>query len=146
MDIIITAQEALDKHVWGELCDLKGINPWAINEGLMQPSHEIHLTLEEAQSLGIIKAEGRKEEDVAEGSLRVWWVQNPPRKGERYPVKDVEEAIAKLDELAQRDLALGDAVVCNAGGLEVFEDGEWSEYYNESGDDIGDIRRAKGLL
>ena len=72
--------------------------------------------------------------------LRVWWVSNPPHKGERYPVASVDEAIQKLDELAERDLALGDLVFANASGLEYQdEDGDWVEYYDEEGRDIDQI-------
>ena len=72
--------------------------------------------------------------------LRVWWVSNPPHHGERYPVANIDEAIQKLDELAKRDLALGDLVECNAGGLEYQdEDGDWVEYYDEEDRDIDQI-------
>ena len=72
--------------------------------------------------------------------LEVWWVSNPPHKGERYPVQNVEEAIKKLWELAERDLALGDLVFANAGGLEYQnEAGEWEEYHDENDDDIDQI-------
>ncbi len=74
------------------------------------------------------------------GDLRVWWIINPPRKGERYPVNSVEEAIVKLDELARRDLALGKLVTFNAGGLEYLEgDGTWCEYHDEDDRDIDEI-------
>ncbi len=79
------------------------------------------------------------------GDLRVWWVSNPPQKGERYPVKDVHNAITKLGELARRDLALGNKVYANAGGLEELnEDGEWYEYYDDEGRDINQIEQELG--
>ena len=58
MKIIITAREALEKGIWDDLCDLKGFNVWAVNEGQMDGNEEITLTEEEAQKLGI-KVEGR---------------------------------------------------------------------------------------
>lgn len=40
--------------IWEEVCELKGINPWAIAEGLMDKEDEITFTLEEAVSLGLV--------------------------------------------------------------------------------------------
>lgn len=57
MIITITAGQALDKGIWDELCSLKGINVWALNEGLIDPNDEISLTEGEAISLGLIKDE-----------------------------------------------------------------------------------------
>lgn len=54
MKIIITAREALDKCLWKEICNLKGISPYAINEGLMDETEEIVLTEEEAESLHLV--------------------------------------------------------------------------------------------
>jgi hypothetical protein len=51
--VTITAREALDLHVWDALCALKGINEWAINEGMMDVNEEITLTLDEARQLGL---------------------------------------------------------------------------------------------
>lgn len=53
MEITITAREALNKGIWDDLCDLKGINVWAINEGMMDDTEEITLTEEEAKALGL---------------------------------------------------------------------------------------------
>ncbi len=55
MEVTLTARELLDNGKWEEVCDLKGINVWAINEGLMDETEEISLTLEEAKELGLIK-------------------------------------------------------------------------------------------
>ena len=70
-----------------------------------------------------------------EGALQVWWVRNPPRPAEYHEVSDPLDAAAKLKDLAERDLRTT-WVISNAGGLEVFEDGEWTEWYNEEGQDI----------
>ena len=40
--------------IWEEVCDLKGIDPWAKNEGLIGPKDEITFTFNEAVSLGLI--------------------------------------------------------------------------------------------
>ena len=53
MELIITAGEALDYNWWERICDLKGINVWAISEGLMDRENEIVLTAEELERLGI---------------------------------------------------------------------------------------------
>ncbi len=68
--------------------------------------------------------------------LRVWWNRNG--KQTTYKVNTVEEAIKKLDELANADLK-NKYVSWNAGGLEVLEDGEWCEWYDENGNDIEDL-------
>ena len=53
MNIIVTAGEALEMGFWERLCDLKGWNVWAVNEGLMDRDDRIELTLEEAKKLGV---------------------------------------------------------------------------------------------
>ena len=50
--------------------------------------------------------------------LRVWWW--------------------KIKQLTKEDLKNED-VIANAYGLEIFEDGEWSEYYDEKGRNIDKI-------
>lgn len=74
--------------------------------------------------------------------LRVWWIREVPNEPEYFEVADVDEAIAKLKELERADLA-NRFIQTNAGGLEVFEDGEWTEYYDEEGRDIDDIIDTK---
>ena len=54
MKLIIKAGEALDYGWWERICDLKGINVWAINEGLMDREDTIELTSEEMEKLGIL--------------------------------------------------------------------------------------------
>ena len=77
------------------------------------------------------------------GNIRVWWVTNPPHEGERYPVNSVKEAIAKLDELAKRDLNM-ETVIANVGGLEQLEaDGQWYEYYDTEDRAIDEIMEAE---
>lgn len=50
-----TVREILDRGVWDEFCELKGINPWARNEGRMDDDEEIFsFTLEEAKQLRLI--------------------------------------------------------------------------------------------
>ena len=74
--------------------------------------------------------------------LRVWRVVNNPNNFTHYPVKSEEEAIKKINELAQIDLK-SPFIDWNAFGLEVFneEKQKWDgeEYYNEEGEDIREI-------
>ena len=51
MKIIVTAREILDRGDWDAFCELFGINPWAINEGLMEPSEEFTLTIKQARKI-----------------------------------------------------------------------------------------------
>lgn len=66
--------------------------------------------------------------------LRVWYHNRVPSDGAtHFEVKNIEEAKLVINTLAERDLK-DDRITDNAMGLEVFEDGEWSEYENEEGD------------
>lgn len=81
-------------------------------------------------------------------ALRVWWVPQIPMPAFRVDVADLAQAKLLLDALADYDLfQLHHRIkpdFCNAGGLEVFEDGEWSDWYHpETGDDLDDHMRAQ---
>ncbi len=54
MIIAITAGEALDKGFWDRICDIKGINVWAIHEGLMDRTELLSLSEKEARTIGLI--------------------------------------------------------------------------------------------
>lgn len=76
-----------------------------------------------------------------EGDLKVWWIPQVPMKSFDVPVKSIEEAKLILDTLAEYDLFQLENNIkpdfCNAGGLNVFEDGEWCTWYHpETGQDI----------
>jgi len=43
----ITPREALLLGIWGEVADVKGINVWAIKEGLIDEDEEIEITVEQ---------------------------------------------------------------------------------------------------
>jgi len=68
--------------------------------------------------------------------LRVWWIPQVPMKPFHVEVATTDEAKLILNTLAQYDLFQWRNHVkpdfSNAGGLEVFECGVWSEY--EDGD------------
>ena len=74
--------------------------------------------------------------------LRVWHVKNPPRNPDYYSVDSVEQAIAKIKELEEKELR-DSSIVINAFGLEICKDGEWTEYYDEKGKDIFNIIERK---
>ena len=71
---------------------------------------------------------------------RVWWIPQVPMNPFYIPVRTTEEAVKILDTLAKYDLfQLANNIkpdYSNAGGLEVFEDGEWCEWCDEEGADI----------
>ena len=76
-----------------------------------------------------------------DGDLKVWWIPQVPMKPFEIPVKSVSVAAKTLTVLADYDLLQYDNNIkpdyCNAGGLDVFEDGEWSTWYHpETGEDI----------
>lgn len=74
------------------------------------------------------------------GDLKVWWIPQVPMKPFEYPVPNIDTAIILCDALAKYDLFQYENNVkpdyCNTGGLVVFEDGEWIDWYytNEDGD------------
>jgi len=73
-----------------------------------------------------------------EGDLQVWWIPQVPMKAFTVLVKNVDEAkllietLAKYDAFQYRHNIKPD--YSNAGGLNVFENGEWCEWYDEEND------------
>jgi hypothetical protein len=49
MRIVVTLREVLYNGNWDKFCELKGLNPWCINEGLADGSEEYTLTVSEAE-------------------------------------------------------------------------------------------------
>lgn len=89
---------------------------------------------------------------TTEQKLRVWWIPQVPMKPFRTEVKSLVEAKLLLNTLAQYDIFQFENNIkpdyCNVGGLEVFEDGEWTDWYDEDGESIDnfslqDLRSAK---
>ena len=81
---------------------------------------------------------------VESAALRVWWIPQVPMKPFRREVRSIREAKLLLETLADYDLFQFDNNIkpdyCNAGGLEVFEDGEWTDWYDdETGDGIDSL-------
>lgn len=81
----------------------------------------------------------------AQRLLRVWWIPQVPGKPFRVDVASVDQAKLLLTTLARYDLFQLEHNIkpdyCNAGGLEMFEDGEWVEWYDANGDDIDTLMR-----
>ncbi len=75
--------------------------------------------------------------------LEIWWRHQVPCDAFRAPVRDIREAKNMLSLLASYDQFQLDHNIkgdyCNAGGLEVFEDGEWIEWENPDGCNIDDV-------
>jgi hypothetical protein len=75
-----------------------------------------------------------------EGSLRVWWIPQIPMEAFHRTVSDPAQAVFLMDALAQYDFFQYENNVkpdySNAGGLEIFLDGEWEEWYDDEGDEI----------
>ena len=71
-----------------------------------------------------------------EGQLRVWHIPQIPGKPFHVLVKTPQEAVQMLDALADYDRFQFENNIkpdySNAQGLEVFEDGDWSEWEHES--------------
>jgi hypothetical protein len=78
-----------------------------------------------------------------EGDLMIWWIPQVPMDPYCYPVKTIREAKLVLEILRQYDAFQFDHNVkpdySSVGGLEVFEDGYWTTWYNEDGDDIDEV-------
>lgn len=55
MKYVLEVREIMDRGLWDRVCDLRGINPWAVNEGLMDAGEELTFTDEEAHRLGLVE-------------------------------------------------------------------------------------------
>lgn len=67
-----------------------------------------------------------------EGDLRVWWIPQVPMQAFNVGVPDLQTASLLLDVLANYDRFQFENNIkpdySNAGGLTVFEGGEWVDY------------------
>lgn len=79
--------------------------------------------------------------------LRVWWIPQIPMKSFYVPVASIDEAKKILTVLADYDIFQYENNVkpdySNAGGLQVFEDGDWFDWESEDGESIDDLMRAE---
>ena len=75
-----------------------------------------------------------------QGDLRVYHFPQIPGVAFYVPVQDVDDAVKIMSTLAIYDQFQFQHRIkpdySNAAGLEVFEDGEWCEWYGEAGEDI----------
>lgn len=75
-----------------------------------------------------------------EGDLRIWWVPQVPMNAFYVYVDSIKEAIKVYNILADYDYFQFENNVkgdyANAGGLQVFEDGEWLDWLDENGEDF----------
>ena len=55
MRIVLTASEINDRGCWERFCEERGIDVWAMNQGLMESSEEFSFTEEEAINFGFIQ-------------------------------------------------------------------------------------------
>lgn len=53
MTINLTVKEISDKNIWSDVCDIKNMNPWIRNEGMIQDGEIISLTPKEFLKLGL---------------------------------------------------------------------------------------------
>jgi hypothetical protein len=69
------------------------------------------------------------------GDLQVWWIPQVPMSAFEVPVQSEQEAALVLDTLARYDLFQLEHHIkpdyANVGGLCIFEDDEWVEWYKE---------------
>lgn len=99
-----------------------------------------------------MKTKTKTEGVSTRGALRVWHIPQVPGKPFHVEIpagrsQSIQIALACqiLDALATYDLFQYENRIkpdyANAQGLEVFEDGEWIEWMDEDGNDIGELRR-----
>jgi hypothetical protein len=67
--------------------------------------------------------------------LRVWWIPQVPGSPFIVEVSTVTEGVLIMDTLARYDMFQFENNIkpdyCNAGGLGMFEDGEWVDWCDE---------------
>jgi hypothetical protein len=58
--VAATAGSLLDKGAWEQACDMLGLNPWAVNEGLLDRDERLTFTIEQARELGLLDGSSSK--------------------------------------------------------------------------------------
>lgn len=51
--IVLTAAEIISAYRWRQFCEARGVNEWAIAEGLMDSDHEFTLAMDEVNAIGL---------------------------------------------------------------------------------------------
>jgi hypothetical protein len=86
---------------------------------------------------------------VKDGDLSVWWIPQVPGKAFRVPVATLHAAALIMDTLAAYDnFQFKNRIkpdYCNAGGLSIFEDGAWVDWYDEDGFDFDEWRENNNV-
>ena len=83
----------------------------------------------------------RIEEKMRQMRYRVWVIANPPNAPDFYPVGGPKEGAVLINKLGDQQLKMP-WIHSNAMGLEVFEDGEWTDWYDEeTGEDVDALCR-----
>lgn len=84
-----------------------------------------------------------KQTQPKEGALRVWWIPQIPMTPFYINVETIKEAKLLLSVLVDYDAFQYAHKVkpdySNVGGLQVLEDGEWSDWYDTNGDSIDEV-------
>lgn len=57
MRIVLTIQEVMERGLLVEVCEMHGLNEWALAAGRIDHSFEVSLSEQEAQRLGLIPVE-----------------------------------------------------------------------------------------
>ena len=84
--------------------------------------------------------------------LRIWWTPQVPCEAFNVDVDSVQEGVKILDTLAFYDQFQLDHNIkpdyANAGGLQMFEDGEWVDWHDEEtgADDPCEYLENKGAV
>lgn len=80
------------------------------------------------------------------GQLRVWWIPQVPGKPFTVDVSNIREAKLLLNTLANYDIFQYENRIkpdyCNAGGLQTWDGEEWTDWYDEEGNDIDETKLA----
>jgi len=81
--------------------------------------------------------------ELKDGVLKVWWIPQIPMNAFEVQVDTPREGKKLLDILANYDIFQYENNIkpdyCNAGGLSIYEDGEWTDWYNEDGESIDEV-------
>ena len=68
--------------------------------------------------------------------LRVWWIPQVPMEPFFVPVGSVREGVLIMGVLGKYDLFQFENKIkpdyCNTGGLEMLENGEWTDWYDDA--------------
>lgn len=60
--VTVTVEFLMNLGVWGNACEVLGINPWAANEGLASTTDTLTMTLDQAHKIGLAGLLGEQRE------------------------------------------------------------------------------------